>query len=122
MSVLRPIAAASHCSALVVAIGHVSGQAEYAARAVRALAVSVLPAMFLLRTTREEIYNVLWALVFGFATLNILSLGARRFEQDKGGLNIGEIIAIMVVLVSILLLGWEMLYMFGVLPIRITPH
>jgi hypothetical protein len=55
-----------------------------------ALAVGVLPAMFLLRSTREGIYNILWALVFGFATLNILSLGARRFEQTRG-LNFGEI-------------------------------
>jgi hypothetical protein len=87
-----------------------------------ALAVGVLPAMFLLRSTREEIYNVLWVLVFGFATLNILSLGARRFEQDKGGLNFGEILAILVVLVSIVLLGWELLYLFHILPIRLTPR
>jgi hypothetical protein len=86
-----------------------------------ALAV-VLPAMLFLRSTREEIYNILWALVFGFATLNILSLGARRFEQDKGGLNFGETIAILVVVVSIVLLGWEMLYLFHVLPIRLTPR
>ena len=43
--------------------------------------------MFLLRSTRDEIYNFLWALVFGFATLNILSLGARRFEKEESGLN-----------------------------------
>jgi hypothetical protein len=86
------------------------------------MAIGVLPAMFLLRSTREEIYNILWALVFGFATLNILSLGARHFEQDKGGLNFGEILAILVVLVSIVLLGWEMLYLFGILPIRLTPR
>jgi len=35
------------------------------------LAVGVLPAMFLVRSTREEVYNILWTLVFGFATLNI---------------------------------------------------
>jgi hypothetical protein len=78
--------------------------------------------MFLLRSTRQEVYNILWALVFGFATLNILSLGARRFEQDKGGLNFGETLAILVVLVSIVLLGWEMLYLFHVLPIRLMPR
>ena len=55
-------------------------------------------------SNREEIYNILWALVFGFATLNILSLGARRFEQ-KSGLNFGELLAILVVVVSIVLLG-----------------
>lgn len=87
----------------------------------RALTVGILPALFLLRTTREEIYNVLWALVFGFATLNILSLGARRFEQEKGGLSFGEILAILVVLVSVVLLAWELLYVFHILPIRLAP-
>ena len=86
-----------------------------------ALAVGVLPAMFLLRSTREGIYNILWALVFGFATLNILSLGARRFEQTRG-LNFGEILAVLVVLVSIVLLAWEMLYLFHILPIQLTPR
>jgi hypothetical protein len=59
--------------------------------------------------------------VFGFATLNILSLGARRFEQARG-LNFGEILAILVVLVSIILLAWEMLFIFGILPIHLTPR
>ena len=77
--------------------------------------------MFILRSTRQEIYNILWVLVFGFATLNILSLGARRFEQARG-LNFGEILAVLVVLVSIALLGWEMLYLFHILPIRLTPR
>jgi hypothetical protein len=88
---------------------------------VRAFAVASLPAMFLVRTTREEIYNILWVLVFGFATLNILSLGARRFEQEKSGLNFGEMLAVLVVVVSIVLLGWEMLYVFHILPIRLAP-
>jgi hypothetical protein len=77
--------------------------------------------MLVLRSTREGIYNILWALVFGFATLNILSLGARRFEQTRG-LNFGEVLAVMVVLVSIVLLAWEMLYLFHVLPIHLTPR
>jgi hypothetical protein len=105
---------------LLVALGHISGWANVPFRALHTLAIGVLPAMFLLHTTREEIYNILWALVFGFATLNILGLGARRFEQDKGGLNFGEILAILVVVVSIILLGWEMLYLFHILPIRLT--
>jgi hypothetical protein len=88
----------------------------------RTLVAAVLPALFLFRaTTRDEIYNVLWALVFGFATINILSLGARRFEQNKAGMNFGEVLAVLVVVVSVLLLGWEMLYVFGVLPLRLTP-
>ena len=91
-------------------------------RAFHALAAGVLPAAFLLVTTREEIYNILWALVFGFATLNILSLGARRFDAHKAGLNFGEVLAILIVVVAIILLGWEMLYLFDILPIRVTPH
>jgi len=58
----------------------------------------------------------------GFATLNILSLGARRFEEEEAGLNFGEILAILVVVLSIVLLGWEMLYVFHILPIRLTPR
>jgi len=124
MRLPRPLAAAPRsCASLFVAIGQAHGWTEFSGRALHALLVGVLPAMFLLRSTRDEIYNILWALVFGFATLNILSLGARRFEdQDKGGLNFGEILAILVVLVSLVLLGWEMLYLFHILPIRLTPR
>jgi hypothetical protein len=103
-------------------LGNAHAWADFSGRALHMFAVGVLPAMFLLRSTREEMYNILWALVFGFATLNILSLGARRFEREKGGLNFGEILAILVVLVSIVLLAWEMLYWFGILPIRLTPR
>jgi hypothetical protein len=81
----------------------------------------VLPGMFLLRSGRDQVYSILWALVFGFATLNILSLGARRFEHTRG-LNFGEILAIMVVLVSVVLLSWELLYMFHILPIHLSPR
>jgi len=115
----QSVADARNYSSLFVFVGSTHGWLGSSARALYAVTVGVLPAMFLLRTTREEIYNILWALVFGFATLNILSLGARRFEQEKGGLNFGEILAILVVLVSIVLLAWEMLYLFGVLPIRL---
>ena len=102
-------------------MGRAHGWAEFSGRALHALAGLVLPAMFLLRSTREGIYNILWALVFGFATLNILRLGARRFEQARG-LNFGEILAVLVVVVSIILLSWEMLYLFHVLPIQLTPR
>ncbi len=91
-------------------------------RVLHPLAAGILPAAFLLVTTREEIYNILWVLVFAFATINILSLGARRFEANKSGLNFGEVLAIMIVFVSIVLLTWEMLYVFHVLPIRLTPR
>ncbi len=123
MRLPRPFTAAPRsCATLFLAIGQAHGWAEFSGRALHLLAVGILPAMFLLRSTREEIYNILWALVFGFATLNILSLGARRFEQEKVGLNFGEILAILVVVVSIVLLGWEMLYLFHILPIRLTPR
>jgi hypothetical protein len=105
----------------LVAIGQIHGWAVFSGGTLHGLAAGVLPAMFLLRSGREEVYNILWSLVFGFATLNILSLGARRFEQARG-LNFGEILAILVVLVSIVLLGWEMLYLFHILPIRLTPQ
>src|ERR1039458_8742088 len=113
MRLPRPFTAARSCASLFFAVGQVHGWAEFSGRALHALAGGVLPAMFLLRSTREEIYNILWALVFGFATLNILSLGVRRFE-DKAGLNFGEILALLVVVVSIVLLGWEMLYLFHI--------
>ncbi len=70
---------------------------------------------------RSDIYNILWVLVFGFATLNILGLVARKFEPERSRLSFGESLAIMVVVVSVLLLGWEMLYFFKVLPIKLNP-
>jgi len=67
-------------------------------------------------------YNILWALVFGFATLNILSLVGRRIEPSRSRLSPGETLAILVVFVSIFLLGWEMLYVFKILPIKLAPR
>lgn len=69
---------------------------------------------------RQDVYNILWAVVFGFATLNILSLAARRYEPTRRGLSFGELLAVMVVLISIFLLGWEMLNLFHVFPIKLT--
>jgi hypothetical protein len=111
------------CSSVLLAVGQLHERVAGGGRVLHQLAVGFIPvAIFLLSTTtREEIYNILWALVFGFATLNILSLGARRFEQ-KSGLSFGELLAILVVVVSIVLLGWEMLYTFHVLPIRLSPR
>lgn len=91
-------------------------------RLMHGLLLAALPALFIFRTTQEAVYNVLWALVFAFATINILSLGARHFESDRRGLTFGEILAILVVVVSIVLLGWEMLYVFHVFPIRLAPR
>jgi cytosine/uracil/thiamine/allantoin permease len=71
---------------------------------------------------KTSVFNMLWALVFGFATLNILGLVLRRFEPRRSGLNFGELLAIAVVILSVLLLGLEMLGVFHILPIRLTRH
>jgi hypothetical protein len=89
-----------------------------AARAYAAMLVGVAAAV-LYRGSREDVYNILWAVVFGFATLNILSLAARRLEPTRRGLSFGELMAVAVVLLSVFLLGWEMLNLFHVLPIKL---
>jgi hypothetical protein len=71
---------------------------------------------------KGSVYNVLWVLVFGFATLNILGLVLRRFEPRRSGLNFGEILAITVVFFSLLLLGLEMLNLFHIFPIKLEPR
>jgi hypothetical protein len=71
---------------------------------------------------KDNVYNILWVLVFGFATLNILALVARRFEPRRSSLQFGEILAITVTVVSVVLLGWEMLSIFHIFPIRLQPH
>jgi len=75
----------------------------------------------LYRGTRQDVFNILWAVVFGFATLNILSLAARRFEPSRRGLTFGELLAVLVVMLSVFLLGWEMLNLFHIFPIKIKP-
>jgi hypothetical protein len=71
---------------------------------------------------KGDAYNILWALVFGFATLNILGLVARRFEPDRTRMSFGEVLAIMVVIVSIVLLGWEFLNLLHIFPIQLKPR
>ena len=73
-------------------------------------------------TKKDNVYNILWVLVFGFATVNILGLVARRFEPRRSSLNFGEILAITVTVVSVVLLGWEMLSLFHIFPIKIHPR
>ena len=68
---------------------------------------------------RNDVYNILWAVVFGFATLNILSLAARRFEPNRRGLTFGEMMAVLIVFLSIFLLGWELLGVFHIFPIKL---
>lgn len=84
----------------------------------RAYAVGVMLAFFA-RGPRQDVYNILWAVVFGFATLNILSLATRRMEPGRRRMTFGELMAVMVVLVSLLLLGWEMLNLFQIFPIKL---
>jgi len=71
---------------------------------------------------KGDVYNILWALVFGFATINILGLVTKRLEPSRSRMNFGETLAIMVVVVSVFLLGWEMLYVFHILPIQLQQH
>jgi ABC-type Mn2+/Zn2+ transport system permease subunit len=71
---------------------------------------------------KDNVYNILWVLVFGFATLNILALVARRFEPRRSNLQFGEMLAITVTIVSVVLLGWEMLSIFHIFPIKLQPH
>jgi len=65
-----------------------------------------------------DMYNVLWVLVFGFATLNILSLGARKMDSSNR-MNFGEVLAVLVVVVAVILLGSELLHMFKIFPIHL---
>jgi len=71
---------------------------------------------------KDNVYNILWVLVFGFATLNILGLVARRLEPRRSNLNFGEVLAITVTVVSVFLLGWEMLSIFHIFPIKLEPR
>jgi hypothetical protein len=70
------------------------------------------------RAARQNTYNMLWAALFGFATLNILGLAARRMEPRRG-LSFGEVMAILTLLLAIVLLTWEMLNMFHVFPLKL---
>jgi len=87
------------------------------ARAMGAVVFSLVAAVFY--SSRQDLYNILWAVVFGFATLNILGLAARRMEPGRRGLSFGEMMAVMVVLVSIFLLGWELLNLLHIFPIKL---
>src|ERR1700722_16360048 len=106
-------------SSLLFATGRMHWRFAISWHVLQTLALGVLPAAYMLSWGHDEVYTMLWSLVFGFATLNILSLGARSFDGTKSGLNFGEILAILVVLVSVILLAGELLYFFGILPIRL---
>ena len=88
------------------------------ARASATLVFGIATAIFY-RGSRQDLYNILWAVVFGFATLNILSLTARRMETARRGLTFGEVMAVGVVVISVFLLGWEMLSLMHIFPIQL---
>jgi hypothetical protein len=99
-----------------------SARAALALPAVLRVQSAVLASIALLArqpSRRNDVYNILWAVVFGFATLNILSLAARRFEPNRRGLTFGELMAVLIVLLSIFLLGWELLNLFHIFPIKL---
>ena len=123
MRILGPWAGTfRNSSSFFLAAGYACGYISVGSRALYHLALGLLPAIFLVLSSRQEVYNILWVLVFGFATLNILSLGARRVDAHKSGLHFGEVLAILVVVVSIVMLSWEMLYLYHLLPIRLAPE
>jgi hypothetical protein len=69
-----------------------------------------------------RMYDVLWGAVFGFACLNILGLVAKQFEPGRKRVTLGEILAITAAVISVVMLGWELLFYFQVLPIRLQPR
>ncbi len=72
----------------------------------------------LFRATQQSAYNMLWAVLFGFATLNILGLAARRMEPRRG-LSFGEVMAVLTVLLALFMLVWEALNLFHVFPLKL---
>jgi hypothetical protein len=90
----------------------------------RAQQVLFLAVLFLLEYPgkKGDVYNILWVVVFGFATLNILGLVARRFEPDRSRMNFGEVLAVLVVIVSVGMLGWELLNLLHIFPIKLRPR
>jgi hypothetical protein len=67
----------------------------------------------------DSLFNILIALVFGFSTLNILGLATRRFENRRSRLNVGEILALTAMVLSVCFLGWEMLHTLHIFPIKL---
>jgi hypothetical protein len=68
----------------------------------------------------DNLYNILIALVCGFASLNILNLLTRP-AQPVRGLTFGEMLAVTGAVLSLLLLGAEMLHIYHVFPIKLRP-
>jgi len=90
----------------------------------RQAALFLLFGVWQLTDKRGEFYNILWMLVFGFATLNILALVTRSLEPSgrRRRMAVGEMLAVLVVLTCLVLLGWEMLHLFHIFPIKLNPR
>ena len=108
-------------ASLISSLSRTSGAAlaVYPVTRLHAATVFGMAIALLYRGPRQDAYNILWAVVFGFATLNILSLAARHYEPGRRGLSMGELLAVMVVVMSVFLLGWEMLNLFHIFPIKL---
>jgi hypothetical protein len=87
----------------------------------RALSLPVFGAVFQSPEKKEDVYNILWVLVFGFATLNIVALVARQFD-DRRRFSFGEMIAVLVVVVAVVLLATELLSQFKIFPIKLSRY
>jgi len=112
----------SPSTVLAAFLSHIHSRSLFSLHAAALLLLEYFQFSDLFSETKASMYNVLWALVFGFATLNILGLAFRRFDTRKMGLNFGEILAILVVVFSILLFGSEIIGLLHILPIQLTPR
>jgi len=90
----------------------------FSVRALAAMLMGVTVSV-LYRGSRQDVYNILWLVVFGFATLNILSLAARRVDPARRGMSFGEVMAVAVVVLSVFLLAWELLNLLHIFPIQL---
>lgn len=111
-------------SAAAVTISRIAGTTRAAAaiypvaRAAATLLLGLAVAAFY-RQPRRDAYDMLWVVVFAFATLNILGLAARRMEPGRRGLSFGELMAVGVVVLSVILLAVEMLGSLHIFPIKL---
>ena len=81
--------------------------------------LSQMAVLMLRAGNQQDVFSILWILVFGFATLNILGIAARQHEPSKRRMNFGELLAVLTVLVAVALLGWEILGIIHIFPLKI---
>jgi hypothetical protein len=76
------------------------------------------------RSTNAEsnLYSIFIALVFGFSTLNILALVTRRYEARYRNFSFGETLALTAMILSVILLSWELLHLYHVFPIKLQHY